>query len=136
MRSTRHPAASSPTVPKAGAAWRQRAHIMMPRGGRKGWHRVRSFVMVWEEATNEEIVMGYGKALCGALVAGSMVAGLAVAPAGPALAKQQERGQQTTKAKKTQTANAKKDCITVAPPFMRNPRYMNRGFFRKKCKTR
>ena len=77
---------------------------------------------------------GHGKALCGVLVAGSLVVGLALATAGPAVAKQQERAQQTTKAKKAQTAG--KDCVTVAPPFMRNPRFMNRGFFRKKCKTR
>jgi len=78
--------------------------------------------------------MGHGNAFCAGLVAASLVAGLAVAPAGPAFAKQQERAQQATKAKKTQTT--RKDCFTTAPPFMRNPRFMNRGFFKRKCKTR
>ena len=66
----------------------------------------------------------YGKALCGLLIA-------ALAVAGPALAKSQQKPQQAAQATKAQSAGRK--CVTTAPPFMRNPRFMNRGFFKKKC---
>lgn len=59
------------------------------------------------------------------------IAALLIATSSPAMAKQE-----TTKATQKQTKRAGKDCVTTAPPFMRNPRFMNRGFFKKKCKTK
>jgi hypothetical protein len=66
------------------------------------------------------------------------VAALVTATAGPALAKKQTSEQVTAaeqQAKKKAKRQAGEDCILTAPPFMRNPRFMNRGFFKKKCKT-
>jgi len=70
--------------------------------------------------------MGPGKALSGLLVAA-----LLLAVAGPAGAKQKPKPQPATKTIQAQSVGRK--CITTAPPFMRNPRFMNRGFFKKKC---
>ena len=64
---------------------------------------------------------------------GLLIAALAIATAGPALAKQKQKPQQVTKT--TQKQSGGQNCVTTAPPFMRNPRYMNRGFFKKKCPT-
>ncbi|ODS03719.1 hypothetical protein AUC71_08070 [Methyloceanibacter marginalis] len=66
------------------------------------------------------------------------VAALVTATAGPALAKKQTSEQVTAaeqQAKKKAKRQAGEDCILTAAPFMRNPRFMNRGFFKKKCKT-
>ncbi len=63
-----------------------------------------------------------------------LIAALLIATAGPAMAKQDQKAEQTTSTAKKKSAG--KDCVTTAPPFMRNPRFMNRGFFKKKCKTK
>jgi len=70
--------------------------------------------------------MGDGKTLSGLLVVA-----LLIAMSLPAWAKTQQKTQQVTKTNQKQSAGQK--CITTAPPFMRNPRFMNRGFFKKKC---
>jgi hypothetical protein len=70
--------------------------------------------------------MGDGKTLSGLLVVAMLIA-----MSGPAWAKQQQKTQQVTKTTQKQSVGQK--CITTAPPFMRNPRFMNRGFFKKKC---
>ena len=64
-------------------------------------------------------------------LSGLLVAALVIALNGPAIAKKKQRVQ--TAAKTTQAQSAGRKCITTAPPFMRNPRFMNRGFFKKKC---
>lgn len=51
-----------------------------------------------------------------------------IAAAEPAIAEKDQKPQQASK-----TAQTKK-CVTTAPPFMRNPRFMNRGFLKKKPK--
>lgn len=63
-----------------------------------------------------------------------LVAALLITTAGPAMAKQDQKADQTTNS--AQKKSEGKDCVTTAPPFMRNPRFMNRGFFKKKCKTK
>ena len=76
--------------------------------------------------------MTYSKTLAHVLIAAVLVAG-----AGPALAKKYQSGDGTVvkkqSAKKAKGTQSKKNCILTAPPFMYNPRYMNRGFFKKKC---
>lgn len=72
-------------------------------------------------------------ALCGTI-------GLASTPAS---AKKNTAGEAHTVQKQSKQARAKrgsstraaaKDCRRApVPPFMRNPRYMNRGFFRNRC---
>lgn len=62
-----------------------------------------------------------------------LIAALLVATAGPATAKKDQKSQQGKTAAQKRLG---KDCFTTAPPFMRNPRFMNRGFFKKKCKTK
>lgn len=72
-------------------------------------------------------------------IARLLIAALLLAVAGPGLAeagsKSTDSGEgyvvkkQSKKAKSTQT---KKKCVKTAPPFMYNPRFMNRGFF--KCR--
>lgn len=64
-------------------------------------------------------------------LSGALVAALLIAMGGPALAKQKQKPQKATKT--TQEQSLERKCITTAPPFMRNPRFMNRGFFKKKC---
>ena len=62
-----------------------------------------------------------------------LIAALLIATAGSAIAKKNQKSQQgNTTAQK----RVGKDCFTTAPPFMRNPRFMNRGFFKKKCKAK
>ena len=66
------------------------------------------------------------------------IAALLLAVAGPALAgsKAQTSGGgyvvKTQSAKKAKRTKSKKNCVKTAPPFMYNPRYMDRGFF--KCR--
>jgi hypothetical protein len=85
--------------------------------------RGRSFATA---ARSEETSMDKSKALSGLLIVA-----LLTALSGPALAKKKQKTQQATKT--TQKQSAKVKCVTTAPPFMRNPRFMNRGFFKKKC---
>lgn len=70
-------------------------------------------------------------------IARMLIAAVLFAVAGPALAasKSQESGGGyvvTKKSKKAKSTKSKKDCVKTAPPFMYNPRFMNRGFF--KCR--
>ena len=68
-----------------------------------------------------------------------LIAALLLAVAGPALAdsKSKQSGEVTVakkqKAKKGKSTRSGQHCKRVVPPFMRNPRYMNRGFF--KCRN-
>lgn len=60
--------------------------------------------------------------------AGMLVAAVLIAAAGPAAAKSQVQQQ-------TASSKAEPKCNRVTPPFMYNPRYMNRGFFKaSKCR--
>ena len=64
-----------------------------------------------------------------------LVAALTVAMAAPVLAKKQTSEQvyaaeQQAKKKK---AKSGENCFLKAPPYMYNPRFMNRGFFKKVC---
>ncbi len=62
-----------------------------------------------------------------------LIAGLLIAIAGPALAKKD--GAANTAQTQAQTKRAaKKTCRKNPPPFMYNPRFMNRGFFKGKCR--
>ena len=62
-----------------------------------------------------------------------LIAALLIATSGSAIAKKDQKSQQ---GKTTAQKSVGKDCFTTAPSFMRNPRFMNRGFFKKKCKTK
>ena len=64
-----------------------------------------------------------------------LVAALTIAMAAPVLAKKQTSEQvyaaeQQAKKKK---AKSGENCFLKAPPYMYNPRFMNRGFFKKVC---
>jgi hypothetical protein len=59
-------------------------------------------------------------------------AALLIGVSGPVLAKKQSGEVTTQKQAKPQ---AQKTCRRNPPPFMYNPRFMNRGFFKKKCPT-
>lgn len=65
-----------------------------------------------------------------------LIAALVFGAAGPAMAKKQKdepvytTQQQAKKKAKQQTGE---NCFLKAPPFMYNPRFMNRGFFKKTC---
>jgi len=65
-----------------------------------------------------------------------LAAALTIAGAAPALAKKQNADQVYAAQKQAKKAKGQsgKDCFLTAPPFMRNPRFMNRGFFKKKCR--
>ena len=63
-----------------------------------------------------------------------LIAAFLIAIAGPALAKKQGAGD-TQWAKAQTKRQAAKECRRMPPPFMYNPRYMNRGFFKRKCPT-
>ena len=68
-----------------------------------------------------------------------VIAALLTATAGPAMAKKQTSEQvyaAEQQAKKKAKRQAGEDCVLTAPPFMRNPRFMNRGFFKKKCRVK
>jgi hypothetical protein len=72
-------------------------------------------------------------------VARLLIAALLIAVAGPAVAKKQHSADggyvvKKQSVKKGKSAKSKKPCVKTAPPFMYNPRYMNRGFF--KCRNR
>ena len=74
-------------------------------------------------------------------IAHLLIAALLLAVAGPGLAEARSQSQKSSDGialkKNDKTAkrqNAGKRCNRVVPPFMRNPRYMNRGFF--KCRER
>ena len=62
-------------------------------------------------------------------------AALIIAVAGPAMAKKQKADQvyTTQQVKKKSKQQTGENCFLQAPPFMRNPRFMNRGFFKKTC---
>lgn len=52
----------------------------------------------------------------------------------PALAEKKKAGETYTVQKKKNKRAAAKDCRKgPVPPFMRNPRFMNRGFLNKQC---
>lgn len=59
-----------------------------------------------------------------------VAAALLIGVSGPAEAKKQ-----TQEAAQTTKRQAQKTCRRNPPPFMYNPRFMNRGFFKKKCPT-
>ena len=69
-----------------------------------------------------------------------LIAGLLIVVVAPGLAEARSQSQKsgdgtvlkTQSAKKAKRQRAGKHCNRVVPPFMRNPRYMNRGFF--KCR--
>jgi uncharacterized low-complexity protein len=69
-------------------------------------------------------------------IARLMIAALLMAVAGPGLAEaasnSQDSGVVKKQNKKAKSTQAKKKCVKTAPPFMYNPRFMNRGFF--KCR--
>lgn len=67
-------------------------------------------------------------------IANILIAAFLVAIAGPALAKKQVTVD-TQSAKAQTKRQAAKTCRRMPPPFMYNPRYMNRGFFKGKCRT-
>jgi len=73
--------------------------------------------------TNRKAIIAFG------------LAALLTATAGPAMAKKQTSEQITAAEQQAKKKKAKsgEHCFLQAPPFMRNPRYMNRGFFKKKC---
>lgn len=64
-----------------------------------------------------------------------LIAALVIGVAAPAAAKKQNSEQVSaqTQAKKKAKRQSGENCFLQAPPFMRNPRFMNRGFFKKKC---
>jgi len=65
-----------------------------------------------------------------------LVAALAMSVAAPAMAKKQNAEQVTTtqpQAKKKAKQQSGENCFLKAPPYMYNPRFMNRGFFKKVC---
>jgi len=69
------------------------------------------------------------------IIATTFLAALLIAGAGPALAKKQASGEAVTAQEQGNAKNqqAVKYCRRNPPPFMYNPRFMNRGFFKKKC---
>lgn len=67
-----------------------------------------------------------------------VLCGAIALPATPATAKKYSSEttsvQKEKNKKKKKTTSAAKDCRNgPVPPFMRNPRYMNRGFLKKRC---
>lgn len=74
-------------------------------------------------------------------IARFLIAALLLAVAGPGLAEARSQSEKASDGtvlkkndKKAKRQSAGKHCNRVVPPFMRNPRYMNRGFF--KCRER
>lgn len=71
-----------------------------------------------------------------------LIAALLTVVIGPGLAEARSQSQKSgdsyvlkkQSAKKAKRQHSGKHCNRVVPPFMRNPRYMNRGFF--KCRSR
>lgn len=73
------------------------------------------------------------KSLLQLLAAISLAAACSTAT-GPALAKKKSASNNTYTVQKQTAPKAGKDCRKgPVPPFMRNPRYMNRGFLKTKC---
>ena len=63
-----------------------------------------------------------------------LIAALLAATAGPAMAKSQAKQQGSGEVSATQKQRqSAKTCRRNPPPFMHNPRFMNRGFFKRKC---
>lgn len=68
------------------------------------------------------------------LLAAISLAAACVTAAGPALAKKKSASDNTYTVQKQAAPKAGKDCRKgPVPPFMRNPRFMNRGFLKTKC---
>ena len=75
-------------------------------------------------------------------IARLLIAALLIVVVGPGLAEARSQSQKSgdgtvlkkQSAKKAKRQRSGKHCNRVVPPFMRNPRYMNRGFF--KCRKR
>lgn len=63
-----------------------------------------------------------------------LIAALLISLAGPAMAKKQGSGDVSSVQKQTKR-QAVKECRRMPPPFMYNPRFMNRGFFKQKCRA-
>ncbi|HML91117.1 hypothetical protein [Methyloceanibacter sp.] len=73
------------------------------------------------------------KSLLQLVAAISLVAACGTAT-GPALAKKKSASNTTYAVQKQTAPKVGKDCRKgPVPPFMRNPRFMNRGFLKKKC---
>jgi hypothetical protein len=65
-----------------------------------------------------------------------LIAALLMAVAGPAMAKSKQKQQGSGEVYSTQKqgkAQSAKTCRRAPPPWMYNPRFMNRGFFKRKC---
>ena len=65
-----------------------------------------------------------------------LIAALTVAVVAPAMAKKQTSEQVYTtqpQTKKKAKQQSSENCFLKAPPYMYNPRFMNRGFFKKVC---
>ena len=80
---------------------------------------------------------GYSKikAAMNKTIISTLLATLLIAFAGPALAKKSDASK--TAANKTQAQRqAVKTCRRTPPPFMYNPRFMNRGFFKRRCRAK
>ncbi|HZJ12081.1 MAG TPA: hypothetical protein VFD26_05450 [Methyloceanibacter sp.] len=77
--------------------------------------------------------MTYSKTLARVLIAAVLVAG-----AGPALAKKYQAADGTIVQKpvKKKSSSAKEKCVRAVPPWLYNPRFMNRGMLKqaKKCR--
>lgn len=68
------------------------------------------------------------------LAAAVSVAAACGMAAGPALAKKKAADTNTYAVQKKAAPKPGKDCRRgPVPPFMRNPRFMNRGFLKKQC---
>ena len=68
------------------------------------------------------------------ILAAVLLMGAVGSAASPAFAKKQ-KSSETNKVQKTAKAqNATKCMRGPVPPFMRNPRFMNRGFVKNRCK--
>lgn len=66
-----------------------------------------------------------------------LIGALSIAVAAPATAKKQTSERVYTTQKDNEKAERKsgENCFLKAPPFMYNPRSMNRGFFKRKCRA-
>lgn len=69
------------------------------------------------------------------ILANILIAAFLIAVAAPALAEKKSAGDATS-AKAQTKRQAAKTCRRTPPPFMNNPRFMNRGFFKRKCPSR
>jgi hypothetical protein len=80
---------------------------------------------------------GRGETMTTKTIVPILVAALSIAVAAPATAKKQtsEQVYTTQKANKKAERRSGENCFLKAPPFMYNPRSMNRGFFKRKCRA-